>query len=161
MKTFLQIFFSILISQSTWGQLCNCIEDESLKENISCEPEFLDNNSKIYWNFNCDSSWLTFENASVYKKILYVLNKDMIGYTTRIGYIDFKEFKNTFLITNKVISGCCAPADYFIYDKTNGDSIKYLGRAIYVSDNASLPFVVTVTNSNYKENSTIDYNSFV
>ena len=159
MKTLLQIFFTILISQSVWGQSCDCKENEILKEIISCEPKVLDNSSKIYWNFNCDSSWLTFENSKGYKKVLYSLDKDFIELTTRIGHVYFKEFKNTFLFTNKVISGCCDPVDYYLYDKSNGDSIKYLGRAIYVSDSASVPFVVTIRNSNYDENSMTDYNS--
>ena len=130
-----------------------------LNELISCKPHILKNNAKLFWSFNCDSSWLTFESPRGKKKILYSLDKDFLDLTTRIGHVYFKEFKNTFLYTNKVISGCCDPEDYYLYDKSNGDSIRYLGRAIYVSDNISLPFVVTITNSNYDENSITNYNS--
>ena len=159
MKTLILTFLTILISPYFWGQSCNCKENKILKQIISCKPEILENNSKIYWNFNCDSSWLTFENSKGDKKKLYSLDKELIELTTRIGYVYFKEFKNTFLFTNKVISGCCDPDDYYLHDKNNGDLIKYLGRAIFVSDSKSLPFVVSITNSNYKDNSITDFNS--
>ena len=69
------------------------------------------------------------------------------------------EFNKTFLITNHVISGCCDPVDYYLYDKTSGDLIKYLGRAIYVSEDKKIPFVVSITNSNYDTISRINDNS--
>lgn len=159
MKTLIVIFLTFLISTTIWGQSCDCKSNELLNELISCKPEVLNNQSKIYWNYDCDSSWLIYENSNGNKKILYSLNKDFIEFTTRIGFVYFKEFKNTFLYTNKVISGCCDPEDYYLYDKSNGDSIKYLGRAIFVSDSIGLPFVITITNSNYDQNSMIDYNS--
>ncbi|WP_028981099.1 hypothetical protein [Sporocytophaga myxococcoides] len=139
MKTSLVIFFTIFISQSVSGQFCDCKKKEVLKQIISCEPKVLDNNS-----FNCDSSWLTFENSKL---------------TTRIGQVYFKEFKNTYLYTNKVNSGCCDPVDYYLYDKTTGNLIKYLGGALYVSDSISSPFIVTITNSNYDKYSMLDFNS--
>lgn len=159
MKKVSLVILAILISQYFLGQSCNCNENRTLTQIISCSPDILKNNSKIYWNFNCNSSWLTFENSKGIKKKLYSLDKDVIELTTRIGHIYFKEFKNTFLYTNKVISGCCDPEDYYLYDINTVDLIKYLGRAIFVSESEKVPFVVSITNSNYKSNSIADFNS--
>jgi len=130
-----------------------------LKELIPCNPKYLKNNSKLYWSFNCDSSWLTFENSKGYKKVIFSLGDGLVDLTTRLGHIYFTEYKTSFLFTNTVISGCCAPVDYYLYDKASGNLIKYLGRAIFVSEDKKFPILVSVTNSNYDTTSTTDYNS--
>jgi hypothetical protein len=130
-----------------------------LKEYISCKPTIFENKAKFFWSFNCDSSWLTFESSKRKRKRIFSLGDGLVSLTTRLGYMYWTEFNKTFLITNHVISGCCDPVDYYLYNKTSGDLIKYLGRAIYVSDNKKLPFVVSITNSNYDTISRIDYNS--
>lgn len=122
-------------------------------------PKKLDNQAKLYWSYNCDSSWITFESRTGCKKIIFTLNKDLLELTNRIGHTEFKEFKSTFLYENKVISGCCDPEDYYLYDKNSGNLIKKLGRAIYITDNANTPFVISVTNSNYDDDSKSNYNS--
>ncbi len=130
-----------------------------LKEYIFCKPTYLDNMSKLYWSFNCDSSWLTFENFQGQRKIIFSLRDDLVSLTTRLGHVSFTEFKTTFLVTNKVISGCCDPDDYYLYDKRSGSLIKYLGRAVFVSEDRRLPLIVSVTKSNYRRTSKPDLNT--
>lgn len=158
MKTLLLLLL-LYASAIVRGQTCTCDQNTMLKENISCKPKYFDNNSKLFWNFNCDSSWLTFEASTGKQKIIFSLGDGLVGLTNRLGYVDFTEFRTTFLITNSVISGCCAPHDYYVYDKTSGNLIKYLGRAIYISQDKKIPIVVSITKSNYDTISKTDYNS--
>lgn len=122
----LLISIGLLASTIIWGQNCDCEKDTMLKEYISCKPLHFDNDSKLFWSFNCDSSWLTFENFKGEQKIIFSLEKDFLDLTTRLGYVQFKEFKTTFLVENNVISGCCDPPDYYLHDKTSGNLIKKL-----------------------------------
>ncbi len=139
---------------------CSCHEMPELVDLIDCEPKLLDNSSKIYWNYSCDSSWLTFETAQGEQCILFSLNKEMIQYTTELGYDSFDEFDRTILVSNSPVSGCCYPPDYYIHDKNTGKLITYLGRAVFVSENKKMPFVVSLTDSKYGDNTTKkEYNS--
>lgn len=79
--------------------------------------------------------------------------------TGRLGYIYAQEYKRTFLIQNNVISGCCSPPDFYLYDKETGDLKVNLGRLIFYSEDKKNPFAIGVTNSNYDTASVTNYNS--
>lgn len=122
----------------------------------------LTDGSQIYWSYDCDSSWLTLENKNGKKYVFYSLEKEMMELTTRIGHVHFTEFSRAFLYTNKVISGCCEPLDYYLYNKEDASLIKYLGRAIFVGKDATLPYFVSYPYSGYREEDTIpDLNQIV
>lgn len=130
----------------------NCVNDSLLSSIVSRDAKFLENNSKLYWDFNCDSSWLTFESQKGMKKVLFSLPKELIELTGRLGHYDFQEFNTSFLYTHSVISGCCDPDVYYLYDKENGDLIKHLGRAVYVGDKDYHPYFASLI---YNEKDTI------
>ncbi len=140
---------------------CRCDSLPNLNEFISCDPICFDNKAKLTRNFNCDSSWLTFENAKGNKLQIYSLHKELTGLTHKLGYVYFTEYETTFLAENRVASGCCYPNDFYLHDKNTGELIKYLGRAVYVSEDKNSPFVISITNNNYKDEDTSepDYNS--
>ena len=140
---------------------CFCQDKPFLKNNIHCKPHFLSNGAKIYWNYSCDSSWLTFENTKSEKKILYSLDKELIELTNRIGPVVLHEFKNSFLYEYAVISGCCDPAISYLYDKNSGQLIKQFGRSIFVSSDTKIPILVGIKNSDYEENTEIDMSRLI
>ena len=119
----------LLIWTTSFGQKCFCDKDTTLKEIIDCTPVKFDNKAKLYWSFNCDSSWLTFKSPTHKKEIIFSLG--LLEYTGKLGYSYAKEYKKTFLIQNRVISGCCAPSDFYLFDKTNGQLRKNLGILIF------------------------------
>ena len=158
MKSFFILFSGILLTTA-----CSIKQDEHtgksknapkfdcdkalLAKIIDKKPDFLDNGAKLYWDYSCDSSWLTFENRYHQKKILYSLPKEVIELTHRLGHSEFIEFSTTFLYKSRTISGCCIPEDYYSYDKNSGELISYLGRAIFVSADKELPFVLSIFNN--------------
>jgi len=148
MKTLLLIS-ALFFSPVAGAQQCHCSRDSSLEELISCKPVVFSNHARLYWSYNCDSSWLTFKSPAGKKKILFSLGGGLVDLTNRLGYVDFAEFGSSFLVTNNVISGCCDPQDYYVHDKTSGRLIKYLGRALFISDDKKFPFVISLTNSKY------------
>ncbi len=152
-------FFSFAISGDRKSKLdkqkiatqCSCVSNEAISELIDCKADTLSNGALVYWNYSCDSSWLIFENSRGEKQIIFSLDSQMIDLTGRIGHVYFYEYDRTFLFINKVISGCCEPVDYYLYDKKNGSLIEYLGRAIFVSENPNFPYFVSFENSGFQE----------
>lgn len=143
-KTFILLF----ISSFTYGQTCKCSKEPALNEIISCKIIKFDNNAKLYWSFNCDSSWLTFVNHAKHKKIIF--SHELVDLTGRIGFSFITEYKKAFLIQNRVISGCCNPPEYFLFDKYSGQKKNALGRVLFYSKTKENAYIVSLTNSNYK-----------
>jgi hypothetical protein len=112
----------------------------------------------LYWSYNCDSSWLTFSNNEQ-QKILFSLGEGLVHLTGRLGFSFAFEYKNSFLIQNNVISGCCSPPEYFIFDKNTGELRRSLGRIIYYSNSKEKPFIIRISNSNYDPAIKADYQS--
>ncbi|MBK7763858.1 MAG: hypothetical protein IPI46_10880 [Bacteroidetes bacterium] len=115
----------------------------------------------MYWSFNCDSSWLTFESPSKNREILFSLGDGLQSMTGRLGYVFAQEYKNHFLIQNNVISGCCSPPDFYLYDKHTGKLKEELGCILFYGKDKKLPFIISVSNSNYDTLSNLDYNSII
>lgn len=139
-----------LIPLYLFGRECGC-EKDSIDYSYLCDTTKFDNYSKLYWQVNCDSAWLTFENKKFQKVILYSLTDDFRILTGHIGYVWCYEYKNKFIMENKVVSGCCQPHEYYLFDKTNGKLLNNLGHAIFVSDVKDIPIIVSITNSNEEE----------
>lgn len=130
------------------GQNCGCKSQPELNEIISCKKTIFKNGAKIYRQFNCDSSWVVFKNKNKKKQILYTLN-GLVELSERLGYVNWFEYKNTFLIQNNVISGCCDPPEYILFDKENGILKKEIGPILFYSENLKFPIVVSLDiNSN-------------
>ncbi|PIF33701.1 hypothetical protein CLU81_4322 [Flavobacterium sp. 9] len=143
MKFLVTVIF-IIISQFSFAQNCSCREKPRLNEIISCEKAILKNGAKIYYQFNCDSSWLVFESKAKKKKILFSLDKELIELTGKLGYAGWTEYENTFMVENRLISGCCDPSEFVLFDKNNGKKNANLGREIYHSNIKQYPYFITI-----------------
>ena len=148
--------FGLLIWTTSFGQNCFCDKDTTLNEIVNCDTVKFDNTAKLYWNFNCDSSWLTFESPKHFKNIIFSLG--LVNYTGKLGYSYAQEYQNRFLIQNRVISGCCAPSDFYLFDKSTGQLKKNLGKLIFYSKDKKLPFVISLKNSSYDTTLVLDDN---
>ncbi|MBV6881059.1 hypothetical protein NG800_013610 [Epilithonimonas ginsengisoli] len=145
MKIFTIILFSCF-STFISAQICSCSETPYLDDLISCKTTAFQNGTKIYWEFDCNSSWITFQNGALKKKI-FELDKDEMEFSGRLGYKSWTEFGNSFLIENSVVSGCCQPDEYILYDKITGDKISDLGTLVFIEKIGEKPFVLTIKNN--------------
>jgi hypothetical protein len=132
MKYSLILLFGIF-HLTGFSQQCDCEERPELKGIISCDKIIFTNQSKLYRQYSCDSSWLSFESRSGSIRILFSLERDLIELTERLGYQYVSEFQNAFLIKNRVVSGCCQPAEFLLFDKENGKLIKDFGTILRYS----------------------------
>jgi hypothetical protein len=140
------IIVIMLISISTigYGQVkCSCDSQTWMKESVSCKPTVLKNGSKFYYQFNCDSAWITLENIKHKKTILFSLRNELVGYTYRLGYQLIKEYKETLLFRY----GCPAngPCSHVLINKTTGKKVKELNELIYGFDYAKTDFILYFT----------------
>ena len=136
---FLTIFFSFdsvaqQITKRTNKKNCGCKTKPNLNEFISCDTTLFQNGSKLYRQFNCDSSWLTFESKSRIKRVMYSLDKSFIELTGRLGYQFVKEYKTTLLFENRQASGGGFPNYFELLDKDNGNIVEDFGTIIHYSD---------------------------
>jgi hypothetical protein len=139
---YLLVILFLHLSITTYGQHCACKEAPDLKNLISCDVITFNNKAKLYRQFNCDSSWLTFESKSRKKVMLYSLQQPLIDLTERLGYQYVRENQKSFLIENRLVSGCCTPAEYLLFSKADGKLLKNLGRLIHRGEAGEDNFVL-------------------
>jgi hypothetical protein len=140
------IIFLLSLNNSFGQYQCSCDTNQNMNDAISCKPIVFKNKAKLFWQFNCDSSWLTFKSARGRKEIIF--NMSMIELTGRLGYDYAAEFKTKFLITNYVISGCCDPPEFILFDKEKGSIHSELGPLIFYSENYNYPIVIYLNHRN-------------
>ena len=121
-------------SKRSGNKNCGCKSKSNLNDLISCDTTSFQNGSKLYRQFNCESSWLTFESKSGLKKVMYSLDKSLIELTERLGYQFVKEYKATLLFENRQVSGGGFPLNFELIDKNNGNVTEDFGTIIYYSD---------------------------
>lgn len=149
----------VFVSQFCLSQNCSCKKLPKLNEIISCEKSTFNNGTKIYRQFNCDSSWLVFESKARKKRILFSLDKNLIELTEKLGYTSWVEYKSTFIIENRLISGCCDPPEYVLFDKNSGKKIAELGREVFHSEIQKYPYFVTIDKGKYSFLSFLNLNT--
>lgn len=93
-----------------------CMENPLMNTaTVSCETFLLQNNSKLYWQNNCNRIWLTLENGNCQKIVLDKVNVNLFPYTYRISYHLIKEFKNGLLFRSDFTAN--EPCVYILVDK--------------------------------------------
>ena len=146
------IILIIIISYSTvFSQEYNCGCDtiNIIPENrYQCDTTIFTNGAKMYWQWDCDSSWLTFENKE--KFILKSCNEVNVYGCLRTGLDFLKEYPNYLLFQYKWVSGCCTPPDLIFLNKENGNELRRISNSQFIwgdtDENYTLYFFDTTYN---------------
>jgi hypothetical protein len=88
MRAFLFLLLLLLLKPS-YGQQkqCGCKTDTLINQfTTECKTRLLGNGSKLYWQFNCDSIWLTLQNKNGKKIIIDTVPIEYYPYTYRLGF---------------------------------------------------------------------------
>jgi hypothetical protein len=101
---------------------------------VSCDTTKFKNYSILYWQYNCDSIWLTLENSSGQKFVIDESGVELYNLTYRLGFHLIKEFKESLLFR----SGCPAngPCIYTLIDKNNGQKLKEFDQLVCIDTDA-------------------------
>ena len=145
---FLVLLFSLKFSYGQQKQ-CSCKTDTLINHfTTDCKTTLLRNGSKLYWQFNCDSIWLTLQDKNGKKIIIDTVPIEYYAYTYRLGYRLVKEYENTLLFR----SGCPAngSCNFNLVDKSSGKKLKQFGELIYDHDKEKFyDFIIYFSSKNY------------
>lgn len=138
-------------NKSTIEQSNNCFcENDSLINDytVSCDTTTFNNNTKLYWQFNCDRIWLTLENEIGQQTIIDTVPIGLYAYTYRLGFHLIKEFDKTILFR----SGCPAtgPCVYTLIDKYTGRKVEEFDQLICIEtedDKYNFDFIVYLSDT--------------
>lgn len=124
------IFVFVLIKITAFGQYkCNCSVNPDIKGSIDCKIKKFKDGGKLYYQFNCDSIWLTYENNKGGRFIIDSSDTLLYNYNYRIGFQLAKEYKRSLLFR----SGCPAngPCNFILISKKTGKRLSEYGELIY------------------------------
>lgn len=149
MRAFLLLVFLLSLNLSYEQQKqCGCKTDTLINQfTVDCKTILLNNGSKLFWQFNCDSIWLTLQNQLGKKIIIDTVPIEYYPYAYRLGYHLMKEYQNTLLFR----SGCSAdgPCNFNLIDKNNGEKLKQFGELIYDHSNEKFyDFIIYFSSKN-------------
>jgi hypothetical protein len=144
----LLLFSIISYSGSAQKLSCSCDSISLDLLQMDCGKKALRNNAFLYYQFNCDSIWLTLQNRNGKKIILYSFPTRLYEYHYRVGYVFLREFKNVILFGRD----CVAPTgcSYVLINSYTGRIEKELGEPI------SCPGTETIKNIIFY----LDYSSY-
>jgi len=168
-REFNKIFMFLLIiflffSVSVYAQSnCICEKDSLITKTIlekgcsstaggkNCEIFELKNGNLLYYQFNCDSIWLTFENKQKNKKVLFSKETEAHAHSYRRAYELVREFDNSLLF-----SFHCSPIClYFLHDKQTGEALPSLPTTTLIFDGkdkegTEVNFLIYFTDEKYQ-----------
>ncbi len=166
MRQTLIAFIILILSLNGFSQKASCgcdIKKINPENQYICDTTVFSNGAKMYWQWNCDSAWLTFENKD--KIILKSCEKTDVYECERTGLNFLKEYPNYLLFQYKWISGCCTPPDIVFINKENGIELKRITNDLFVWGDVDENYILyfsdtTYTKLVYLENNTNKEYSF-
>ena len=133
------------------AQFCFCQKDSFLNDLISCDTILLKGHSKVYYQFNCDASWLTFENSKGEKSIIFSLDSEMIDLTNKLGWHVWKDYNETVLFVARETSGLPTTLYYSLLDKKNVEIINTFGQVVYACSDSLCDFILYFSDTTFND----------
>lgn len=121
------IFLFMLGTFSAEGQNCQCLTE---RLNLECDTSFLKSNALLYYQYNCDSVWLTMENVRGEKYILYQLETELFN-GPKLAFLK-GDCERSILISRKELE---KDVQYYLIDKSTGRMMKSFQNVIDQSFN--------------------------
>jgi len=136
------------VFQNANAQNCFCQKDSFLNNLISCDTIKLKGNSSVYYQFNCDASWLTYENSKGRKTVLYFLDSELIDLTYKLGWQVWKDFDESVLFVARETSGLPTTLYYTLFNKITEETISFRN-VVYACPDSICNFILYFPDSTY------------
>lgn len=116
-----------------------CPEYQYMKETVDTGNFHLMNEARLYYRFNCDSIWLTYDNG-ISSRVLYVNDIDLHNYSYRLFYQFQAEFHDFILFRY----GCPAngPCLYDLVHKKTGAVTQTFDALVYTGHLKEANFII-------------------
>jgi len=145
-----------------WAQKANCgctKQKIDLEEPISCDPIVFKNGSKLHWQWNCDSIWLTFENRqTLIQNTIRTCEIADINLCRKIGLVFLKEYPHYLLFKDVLIPDSNSPADIIFFSQENGDETRRIHKDLIVRNDADNDYLLYFSDASYKKLVYLNYN---
>lgn len=80
--------------------------------------------SMIYWQYNQDSSWLTYEDINGVKTMLNTMYCPMMHYSYQLGMQRYDVYPKYAVFYEELISGCCTPPNVVFLDNSTAKELR-------------------------------------
>ena len=127
---------------------CSCINASF--NLVECDTTHYVTGSKTYWQWACDSAWLTFETKQGVKRIMQSFYGENIPKSQNIGPRFIKELSNKLWFKQQKVSGCCYPPSHFLLDSRNGSTIFNLPEKLFVHENTEKELLFYFKDTTYQ-----------
>ncbi|MDI1233281.1 MAG: hypothetical protein PSX81_03245 [bacterium] len=125
------------------SQSCNCLKDSTLAYSMpSCDTIQFKNGSLIYWQFDCDFAWLTFETVQGTKEVIDNFDSNLGELIDKLGLEFEAEYKAGFLMERPTCSGSDCPMIYQWMNANTGKTEKYFENVIEVYKDSIHHFMI-------------------
>jgi len=145
MKYYFSLFFLLVCAVPVAAQeaTCGCARDSIAY--ADCDTQQLKDHSFLYWQYNCDSAWLTLGKINGDRRVINVV-REIPQITYRIGYNLINEYPGSLFFR----TGCAAngPCNYVVVDKNSGKVLKEFQQ----EEDAYVIDIYDMNNSRYKYN---------
>ncbi|KXX71514.1 hypothetical protein AVL50_04385 [Flammeovirga sp. SJP92] len=125
-------------------------QNESFSDTI-----FLQNGSFLYYQWNCDSTWLTFETTS--KKVLKSCRESEPYLCSRTGLTFVKEYPNYLCFIHQWSSGCCSSPDLVLIDKETGNELERVVSELFIRGSTEEDYAFYFSDSSYNKAYFLDH----
>lgn len=159
MKSFILLNI-ILISVNLLGQDngADCYEYMKFEKNeYFSDTTQMSNGSKLYYQWNCDSTWLTFENDE--QIILKSCSDFDPMLCSQLGLNFIKEYPNYLFFIHNWISGCCTPPDLVLIDKETGREKERISNDLFVWGDTDKNYALYFSDTTYTNLIYLDHTS--
>jgi len=102
---------------------------------VKCDTTIFSTKTRLYWQWNCDSSWLTFETKKGTKRIIQTFKEDELPKTESIRPRFIKEFDSKLWFKQQKVPGCCYPPSHFLLNAKVGTTLWEVQEDLFVQEN--------------------------
>ena len=148
----ISIFAFLMITFSLFSQKNSndCYEYMKLEQNEYLrDTTFFTNGSFLFYQWNCDSTWLTFENEE--RIVLKSCNYCDPILCSRLGLNYVQEYPKYLLFVHNWISGCCTPPDIVFIDKQTGREKGRITHDLFVWGDSEENYTLYFSDTTFRE----------
>lgn len=155
-KLIIYYFFFLATVVSSKDDTSDCYEFMHYEQNsYFTDTTHLRNGSMLYYQWNCDSTWLTLEtDKRIVLKSCSELDPIMCS---RLGLHFIEEYPDYLLFYFDWISGCCTPPDLVYIDKLTGQEIERIDYDLFVWGDSEKDYSLYFKDTTYTDLIYVDH----
>lgn len=117
---------------------------------LSCDTTYITSKTILFWQWNCDSSWLTLQQKGKAQTILDVLEREKMPKSSSIGMHYIKKIGPSLWLKKQEVSGCCYPPTHSFFNLKRMKESFHIDKKLFVWENLDLNYLVHFEDTSYQ-----------